>query len=233
MNFKVNFRDVVSQLSPHNFRQSIYLRWIFSLSKGLSDVNDNGIIINFFGQKNQSLFQFTRFITRFLQVEQTTLGVQKYLNELFDPTDELIEIINNNSPLLVDYDFNLSEQHVVDFDYNAWDSTFDYAATDEFVLAPDGNVYESNTTPNINNEPVLTSAEWDLISTADEYLFNNLDIFPPDYTIKIPVNAALDPDNLKLIQATVNQFNAAGKSYEAVRLDLSPGDPGFLLFEKN
>lgn len=215
--FNVNYRDVIIAVTPHFLRKDNFKRILFSIIKPLQTLNNNGTPIQFFNQKNVSLFPFTLFITRFLQVEQTTLGIQKYLNELFDPTDELIEIVNNNTPLLVDYDFNNSEVHIIDFGYNNWDSTVDYAATGEFVLGADGEVYESNTTPNLNNEP--PNASWDLISTDDEFLFNEADIYPPDYTIKLPVIITADPDNLKLIQATINQFNAAGKSYEGVSVD--------------
>ena len=145
--FKISFRDIVNQLSPYNWRQTIYLKWIFSLIRPLDELNDNGTPVEFFDQKNLSLYQFVIFITRFLQVDSTKLKLQKYLNELFDPTSNGILIINNNFPLNVDYSFNLTEQSVDDFSYNAWDLAVDYAASGEFVLGPDGNVYESNTTP--------------------------------------------------------------------------------------
>lgn len=218
--FKVNFRDIVTQLSPEFFREPIYTTWIYALIKPLDEVNDNATPIQFFNQKGVSFYQFTRFITRFLQVDSTTLKLQKYLNELFDSSNEGILIVNNNFPLNVEYLFNAEEQSVVNYSYNAWDATVDYAATGEFVLSTDGNVYESNTTPNVNNLP--PSAEWDLISTADEYVFNEVDIYSADYTIKIPVLVTQQPGySNELFQSIVNNFNAAGKSYEGIVLETS------------
>jgi len=219
LKYKINFKDLTSQLSPWFFRAPIYLRYLFALVKPLDNLNDNSEPIRFFDQKNPSLYQFTIFITRFLQVNASRLVLQKYLNELFDPTTEGILIVNN-AVIDVKYKFNASEQHVPIYKYNAWDSTVDYAASGEFILAPDGNVYESNTTPNVNNIP--PSAEWDLISTAKEYLFNEADIYTPDYTIKIPVLVTLQIDySDDGFKAIVNQFNAAGRTYQGIVLETS------------
>ena len=182
--FRINFRSLSFQLSPWFFRAPKYLAYLYSLVKPISDINDNSNPIMFFDQKNRSFYPLTIFITRFLQVDATRLKLQKYLNELWDSTDEAILIVNN-ATVDVEYRFNSTEQHVDEYDYNAWDSTVDYAASDEWVLATDGNVYESNTTPNVNNEPSI-SGEWTLFSTSKEYMFNEADIYDTDYTVKIP-----------------------------------------------
>jgi len=266
--FKINFKDLSTQLSPHFFRQPIYLKYLFSLIKPLSDINDNGNPVMFFNQgnlsnteykgiysdqktysignrvlfegvayknivnittpeafteanwirsTNRSFFPLTIFITRFLQVDASRLKLQKYLNELWDSTNEGILIVNNPTVDVL-YRFNNAEQHDDEFDYNAWDSTVDYAATGEFVLANDGNVYESNTNPNLNNEP--PSAEWDLISTAKEYMFNEADEYTADYTVKIPILVTLQPDySNDRFKAELDFFNAAGRTYQGVKLE--------------
>jgi len=222
LKYKINFKDLSAALSPWFFRAPIYLRYMFALVKPLDELNDNSIPIQFFDQKNPSLYQFTIFITRFLQVNASRLVLQKYLNELFDPTNEGILIVNN-AVIDVTYRFNNSEQHDEDFDYNAWDITVDYAASGEFILAPDGNVYESKTTPNLGNEPPNGSF-WDLISTAKEYSFNEADEYTADYTIKIPLiittASNVDYSNEKFM-AIVNQFNASGRTYQGIVLETS------------
>jgi hypothetical protein len=224
--FQVNFNDLVNQLTPWFFRKPKYLKYLFSLSKPLSELNNNGVPIQFFDQKNQSLYQFTLFIIRFLQVNSTTLVLQKYLNERWDSTNEGIVIVNNNQDILVKFKFNLSEQHVPNYRYNGWDSTVDYAASGEFVLANDGNVYESNTTPNLNSEP--PSANWDLISTEKEYIYNRADIYPVDYTIKIPilVTNQLNYSNERFM-SLVQFFNTSGRTYQGIVKETSA-----FLFEK-
>lgn len=226
--YRVGFKDISNMLSPWFFREPVYQKYLFSLVKPLSDINDNGIPIQFFNQKNPSLYQFTIFITRFLQVNASRIVLEKYLNELFDPTNQGI-VLENHPVTYVTYEFNDSEEHTVDYGYNDWDATVDYAATKEYVLAPDGNVYLSNTTPNISNQP--PHANWDLISTGQEYLFNEEDTFEADYLIKIPVLVATGADyDSDRFKAIVNFFNAAGRTFNGVRKDLSAGDTGYLLF---
>ena len=217
--FKVNFRDISNQLSPWFFRKPKYLKYLFSLIKPITDINDNGSPVQFFNQKDRSFYQLTEYLNRFLQVSASRLVFQKYLNELWDSTNEGI-VIENNAVVEVTYRYNNSEQHVDEYDYNAWDSTVDYAASGEYVLASDGNVYESNTTPNINNEP--PHANWDLISTATEYMFNEADIYTADYTIKIPQLVTMQPDySNERFMANVNYFNAAGRTYNGIVLETS------------
>jgi len=215
--YKVNFKDITNQLSPWFFRVPRYLKYMFALIKPLSELNDNSNPIQFFNQKNPSLYQFTIFITRFLQVDASRLVLQKYLNELWDATNEAI-VLENNTVVDVKYKYNNSEPSDANYKYNAWDSTVDYAASGEYVLASNGNVYESNTTPNLNNEP--PHANWDLISTADEYLFNEADIYTADYTIKIPVLVTLQADySNERFKSIVDYFNSAGRTYQGVVLE--------------
>ena len=217
--FRVNFRDLSFQLSPDEFRAPIYLRYLYSLVKPLSDINDNGTPIQFFNQKNRSFYPLTVFISRFLAVDGSRIAVQKYLNELWDPTNEGILIVNS-ATVEVLYRYNNSEQHTDEYDYNAWDATVDYAASNEWVLAANGNVYESLQTPNVDKEPSANGAYWVLYSTAQEYMFNEADIYTADYTIKIPrlvtMQPGYSPDRFK---AQVNFFNAAGRTYQGVMLD--------------
>lgn len=266
--FRINFRDISFQLSPHFFRAPIYLGYLYSLIKPLSDINDNGTPIRFFNQgnlsntvykgiysdqatysignrvlhngvayknitnitvpesfteakwlraTNRSFYPLTVFITRFLQVDASRLKLQKYLNEIWDPTDEGILIVNN-ATVDVKYKFNNVEPREPSYKYNAWKSTTDYAASANLVLAFDGNVYSSNTTPNLNNEP--PHANWTLISTSEEYLFNVSDIYTADYTIRIPVIiTTIDNYNADKFRAVVDFFNAAGRTYQGVELE--------------
>lgn len=283
MRYKVNFKDVSNMLTPYFFRAPIYQRYLFSLIKPLSDLNDNGNPVLYFDQGNTdnttyrgiysaantyaigdismyfgvsyrnktkittpeafddtkwiksprvSLYPFTLFITRFLQVDASRLVLQKYLNELFDSTNEGILLVNN-ATTYVTYEFNSSEEHTVDYGYNSWDSTHDYAATKEYALGSNGNAYLSNQTPNLDKDPSdsANSAYWDLISTGQEYFFNEADTFVADYNIEIPALVATGPEfDGDKFKAVVNFFNSAGRTFNGVRQDLSAGDAGYLLF---
>lgn len=283
--YKLNFRDLTTALTPWRKRRPKFLRFLYSLIKPLSTLNDNDIPIQYFDQGNTknttykgiysatstykpgdivlyagvaqrnktaitsgeaftqskwvisprtSLYQFTIFITRVLQVNSTKLILQKYLNELFDPTAQGIVITNNNSILHVKYKFNTSEKFTANYRYNNWKTATAYAASGDYVLAANGNVYESNTghTSGTSTEP--PHANWDLISTAAEYQFNNADEYTKDFTVEIPniVVQQANYSNERFIKI-LELFNAAGKTYKGVNKDLSDTDPLYLLFEKN
>ena len=55
MEFNVNYRNFVNQLVPHFLRRTNTAAWLYSLIKGLKDVNNNGYVVLNFGQKNVSL----------------------------------------------------------------------------------------------------------------------------------------------------------------------------------
>jgi len=60
--FQINFRDIANQSLPHFLRKDDFLRYMFSTVKPLSTLNNDGVEIESFGQKNPTMFQFELFI---------------------------------------------------------------------------------------------------------------------------------------------------------------------------
>lgn len=230
--FRVNYRDLVNQVIAFFLRKDKFKNILFSIIKPLSTLNNNDTVIEFFDQKNQSLFPFTEFITNFLNFDARTIYLQKYLNDRYDSTNEGILIVNNNTTLDVVYLFNSAENADPTYFYNNWDTTISYVAGG----TPDRIMYKNIIYLSAANStgviPLGNPAEW-----TDEgemqFLFNNEDIFTSDYTIEIPQLVTLQPDySDERIQAQINFFNAAGRTYQGVVKELSVGDPGYLLFTK-
>ncbi len=236
--FGVNFKDLTFQYIPHFLRFDNLLKYIFSAIKPLSELNNNGVVIDSFGQKNPSLFQFERFIRNFLRFDARTLYLQKFLNDFWDPVQERIRIINDNTSHVL-YLFNDAEQREGVFFYNNWDSTVAYVKnggtglptipiplTGEFAVF--GNIVYQAKTDNTNKQPNLNPADWEVFK-AITFLFNLEDEFPIDYRIEIPLDVTLQPDYSDArFKAQVQLFNAAGRNYDGVEL----GNITNVFFEK-
>ena len=86
--FNVNFKDVIFQLTPHFLRKDNFLRFMFSGIKPLKTINNDGVIVESFGQKDASLEQFILFITNFLDFDARTIFLEKFLNDVYAKVTE-------------------------------------------------------------------------------------------------------------------------------------------------
>ena len=86
--FNVDFKDVIFQLDPHFLRKDNFLRFIFSGIKPLKTINNDGVLVESFGQKDASLEQFILFITNFLDFDARTIFLEKFLNDVYAKVTE-------------------------------------------------------------------------------------------------------------------------------------------------
>lgn len=88
MQFNVDFKDILFQLTPHFLRRENLLKFMFSTIKPLKTINNDGVIVESFGQKNSSLHQFILFITNFLNFDARTIFLEKFLNDIYAKVTE-------------------------------------------------------------------------------------------------------------------------------------------------
>lgn len=213
--FNVSYRDLTFQALPHFLRKSNFLKLIFSAIKPLQTLNNDGVIVESFGQLNPSLYQFTLFIENFLRFDARTIYLERYLNDLYDPVARQINIVNNNAANVL-YLFNDAEQHTPVYMFNNWDSTTAYIASPE-DFAVEGNVVYQCIANNTNQQPP-NATFWSVLQDID-YQFNFEDIFPFDYRIDIPLSVTVQPEySDDRIKAQINLLNSASKTYEGVEL---------------
>ena len=81
--FNIDFKDIKFQLTPHFLRKENLLKLMFSAVKPLKDINNDGVVVESFGQKNSSLHQFILFITNFLNFDARTIYLEKFLNDIY------------------------------------------------------------------------------------------------------------------------------------------------------
>jgi len=86
--FNVNFKDIKFQLTPFFLRKENLLKLMFSAIKPLKTINNDGVVVESFGQKNSSLFQFILFITNFLNFDARTIFLEKFLNDIYAKVTE-------------------------------------------------------------------------------------------------------------------------------------------------
>jgi hypothetical protein len=84
MKYTVDYRDIVVNLIPNRLRKTKFASLLYSLIKGLSDLNAT------LGNANY----FLKFNTQIIYIE-------KYLNDLYDPINTQIYIVNNASSFVV------------------------------------------------------------------------------------------------------------------------------------
>lgn len=211
--FNINFRDIANQYTPHFLRKNDLLRYLFSAVKPLSTLNNDGVEVESFGQKNPTMFQFELFIKNFLLFDARTIYLEKYLNDRWDPTNQGIEIINNNISEVL-YLFNDAEQSDPVFFYNNWDAAIDYIASPEDYAVQDNTVFKC-IADNTNQQPPNVTF-WEVDSTIT-FLFNFEDVFPFDYRIDIPlaITGQINYSNERF-KNQVRLFNSAGRSFEGV-----------------
>lgn len=222
--FNIDFKGILFQLIPHFLRKDNFLRLIFSAIKPLQNLNNDGVIVNSFGQKNSSMFQFVLFIQNFIRFDARTIFLEKFLNLIYDSSLERIFIVNTNV-LGVLYLFNKIEEREDVFFYNAWDNSINYLKNDgiglpdppttnitgEFV-AFENNIYQAKT-DNTNKQPNLNPTDWEFFKEIF-FLFNFEDVFPIDYIVDIPISVSLQPDYTnERITAQINLLNAAGRTF--------------------
>ena len=88
MTFNVDFKDIIFQLTPHFLRKDNFMRFIFSGIKPLKTLNNDGVVVESFGQANSSLHQFILFITNFLNFDARTIFLEKFLNDVYAKVTE-------------------------------------------------------------------------------------------------------------------------------------------------
>ena len=213
MIFNTDFKDVIFQLTPHFLRKSNFLKFIFSGIKPLKTLNNDGVIVESFGQKNSSFFQFTLFIKNFILFDARTIFLEKFLNDIYDSAQKRIKIVNSTViPTLAL--FNKIEEREDVFFYNNFDSTVSYVAGEFSVF--ENKVFKANAT---NNSPSTSPPDtnfWDFFKDIT-FLFNVVDEFPFDYQVQIPLVVTLQPDySNDRIKSQINQLNSAGRTFEGV-----------------
>ena len=87
--FNTDFKDIIFQLTPHFLRKDNFLRVIFSGIKPLKTINNDGVVVESFGQKDASLHQFILFITNFLNFDARTIFLEKFLNDIYAKVTEI------------------------------------------------------------------------------------------------------------------------------------------------
>lgn len=207
MLFRVNFRTLILQLLPFFLRFPKLLRFLFSAVKPLQELNDDGVIVRDFGTDNPSFYQLSQFIDEFVAYDSRTIYLQKWLNNYYDPFDERIEIINNNN--VPYYLFQLSEEEEPRYWYNQWLAATAYVVGN--YVYNDGFIWVciANST---GDEPPATLF-WQQ-SEVMTYIYNDTDIDLSDFTVRVPIAVASQPDYSEArITSHVNLFNAAGTSF--------------------
>ena len=86
--FNVDFKDIKFQLTPFFLRKENLLKLMFSAIKPLKTINNDGVVVESFGQKNSSLHQFILFITNFLNFDARTIFLEKFLNDIYAKVTE-------------------------------------------------------------------------------------------------------------------------------------------------
>ena len=225
--YNVDFRDLITAVLWFYLRTTRFLSALFSFIKPLSTLHNDGVIVEAIGQKDVTFSQLVRYLRNLINFDARTLYLQKYLNDIYDPTQQRIVIVNDNSSHVL-YLFNAVEQSDPVFFYNTWDSTVAYIeggtppgeAGADFVFNPtDNHIYHAILTAgNTNKRPDLNPLLWEddgLIT----YMFNFEDQFPVDYRIDIPLSVTLQPDySSERIRSQIDLLNAAGRTYNGVEL---------------
>lgn len=88
MSFNIDFKDIKFQLTPHFLRKDNLLKLMFSSVKPLKTINNDGVVVESFGQPNSSLHQFILFITNFLNFDARTIFLEKFLNDIYAKVTE-------------------------------------------------------------------------------------------------------------------------------------------------
>ena len=106
--FNINFKSLVFQATPFFLRKIRLINLLSANVKPLKDINNNSVVVERFGQKSVSLFQFERFVNNFLIFSSQVIYLEKYLNDIWDPTLKRIKIVNTNISFVL-YLFNNAE----------------------------------------------------------------------------------------------------------------------------
>jgi hypothetical protein len=81
MNYNVNYRTIITNLIPSFLRTTNFMSYLYSLIKGLQDINTN-------------LYSYTTEVSHFLKFKSQVIYLQKYLNDVYDPISQRIYIYN-------------------------------------------------------------------------------------------------------------------------------------------
>jgi len=197
MNFNVNFRDIVFQLTPFFLRQRKVLLYIYSLIKGLKDVN---VMFLAYYDRTQ----------RVLKHNAQTIYIEHYLNLEYDPVNEGI-YIENISSNVIQYRYNIAEAQPPLYIYNLYNHATAYVIGE--YISYGNTIYEciANTTGNYPSDPVYWTA------TAEQIFYYNDGETDSTYNFIIWI-----PDGIKIVcgypnyttfTAKANQFVFSDKKY--------------------
>ena len=208
--FNINFRQLAFQTIAWFLRKANWLRFVYSAVKPLRDLNNDGTPIESFGQKSPSMFHFQRFIKNFLRFDARTIYLQRYLNQIYDPVNEKIKIVNDNT-FQVRYMFNDAEQQAPDYFYNKWQAATSYVASPADFVYLTNKVFKCTANSTGDQPPNISFWEDQGVLI---HMFNKVDTFIADYIVEIPLVVTLQPDySTEKITAEINQLNAAGRVF--------------------
>ena len=204
--FNIDFKDIKFQLTPHFLRKDNLLKLMFSAIKPLKTLNNDGVVVESFGQPNASLHQFVLFILNFLNFDARTIFLEKFLNDIYAKVTQ------------------------------RWFPTKDYLITDKIIFdgqnyitltnnvgkQPDLNPSDWETTgiEIINDNTILVQYVFNKAEQADNYILFNAwdDTF--DYKINtLPVTGDFAVFENKVYQAKTDNTNK--------QPDLNPSDWDF------
>lgn len=206
MIFNIDFKDIKFQLTPHFLRKDNLLKLMFSAIKPLKTLNNDGIVVESFGQKNSSLHQFVLFINNFLNFDARTIFLEKFLNDIYAKVTERWFI---TTPYLIGAKIIFDGQNYI-------------ALTNNVGKQPDLNPSDWETTgiEIINDNTIRVQYIFNKAEQGDDYFLFNAwdDTF--DYKINtLPVTGDFAVFENKVYQAKTDNTNK--------QPDLNPSDWDF------
>jgi len=208
MDYFVNFRNVGDQLLPHFLRKENLLKILYSFLKPLQTLNNNLVAVVSFGQSDISFYQFYLFIKNFLRFTGQTIYLEKYLNSIYDPTNEKIYIENTANSNFT-YLYNEIEARSPRYLYNRWRSTTTFAINKYCVF--NNQLWISLQNGNLNKQPGSEPLWWAQDTGSPLFLFNSSEA-GSQYDFIVYVPASISFDNTKM-RKQIDQYRLAGKRY--------------------
>lgn len=194
MGFNIDFKDIKFQLTPHFLRKENLLKLMFSAIKPLKDINNDGVVVESFGQKNSSLHQFILFITNFLNFDARTIFLEKFLNDTY-------------AKVTTRWDSQVSYLIGEKLVYDAQNYI---ALTNNVGKRPDLNPTDWETTgiEIINDNTIRVQYVFNEAEKVDNYiLFNNWDSTFPYKINTLPVTGDFAVFGNKVYQSKTNNTN--------------------------
>ena len=189
MIFNTDFKDVIFQVDPHFLRKDNFLKLMFSGIKPLKTINNDGVVVESFGQKNSSLHQFILFITNFLNFDARTIFLEKFLNDIYA---KVIEIWDQQKSYIIGDKIVFDAQNYI-------------ALTASTGRQPDLNPADWETTgiEIVNDNTIRVLALFNKAEEKDDvFFYNNW-----DSTISYIIDDFVVATDNKVYQANTNNTN--------------------------